>query len=124
MDQEKAIKTLDKILKENTKITSETELDHWFGQTPNGDKCQITEISMMEIIECGFCDKELLQKAMTEDFITLPDGAKFGKTIKALRENGLAEIAGELKFFALQQNLQNGFADPDPDNFIPNEETE
>jgi hypothetical protein len=115
MDQEKAQKFLSKYLSDNNKMTVFTELDTWYGETPDGTKSAITEISMLEVIELGFRDPVLLEKAQTEDFIVLPDGAKFGKTIKALRENGLTELAMELTSMAKQMNVANGFEDPDPE---------
>jgi len=116
MKQEKMVDFIDKVIKGNTKVTVDTELDHWFGQSQSGDKCQVTDISMLEIIELGFHREDLLE--LIEDganFVELPDGAKFARTIRALRDNGLSEIAGELTLFAIQQNMKNGFEDASPE---------
>lgn len=115
MNQSKLLDFINKSINSNNKITIETELDHWFGQTKAGEKCQITDIGLLELIECGFGAKHLLPIAEKEDFIELPDGTQFGRTIKALRENGLGELASELTLFATQQNISNGFIDPSPE---------
>lgn len=122
MNQNKILNFLDKVVRQDTKITVATELDHWYGQTLTGEKVQITDITMLEIIELGFGNKELAKLAESRNFLTLPDGARFGKTILALRKNGLIELATELTSFAKQQNLANGFEDCNPEEFDSEED--
>jgi hypothetical protein len=110
-------------MQENEKITVDSDLDTWYGVTANGDKVAITEVSLFEftsllanvedpvLAEKG---KELFEKAKTEFYIEMHDGTRLGKSIRAMVDNGLVEIAAELTQDAKEMNIKNGFLDPDP----------
>lgn len=115
MESNKALEFINKYINEKQKINLDTELDCWYGQTVDGVKTAITETSLLEVVELVFQDLALLQKVKTEIFVIMPDGTKFGKTIRSVIENGMPELGSELLSFAKQQNIINGFADPDPE---------
>lgn len=115
MSDEKALETIKKIFHEKSKITIDTELDVWYGEMLDGTKTAITEISLLEAIAHGFGDKNLKEEIETKNLIILPDGTRLGKTIRAIRDDGMIELAAELSNFATQQNIRSGFSDPNPE---------
>lgn len=105
------------------KITIDTELDTWFGETPRGDKVAITEVSFFEILSLmanSSNEKEkqigtlLFEKAKTDNYIEMHDGTKLAKNIKSLLDNGMLEIANQLVQDAKFQNRKNGYLNTDP----------
>jgi len=105
------------------KITSESDLDTWYGITKNGEKVAITEVSLLEFtsllanaedVEVSNKGKDLFEKAKTDFFIEMHDGTKLAKSLKAMVENGLEELAKELTEFAKETNLKNGYLDNNP----------
>ena len=108
---------------ENEKITADTELDTWFGETVDGQKCAITEIDLLEVtsILANVEDdalrekgKELFEAAKTATYLVMHDGTKLAKTLRAALDNGLVELSQELTQDAKNMNLNNGFLDSDP----------
>lgn len=108
---------------EQEKITVDTEFDMWFGVTESGEKCAITEISLLEFTsELANVEDEklrelgevLFEQAKNANYIVMHDGTRLAKTIRAATDNGLVELAEELTQDAKNMNLANGFLDCDP----------
>jgi hypothetical protein len=111
------------MLEKEDRITIETELDTWFGETRTGQKCAITEVSLFEALsqmensanpEEALIGKELFEKSKTENYLEMPDGTRLCKNIKEMRDHGMMELAMQLSFDAKLQNIKNGYANPDP----------
>ncbi len=108
---------------DNEKITKNTELDTWYGITKDGNKVAITEVDLMEFTsfmansedentrEVG---KQLFEKSKNDTFLIMHDGTKLGKTINALLENNVLDVASDLIMFAKEQNIKNGHLDINP----------
>lgn len=110
-------------MKENEKITINTELDTWYGITKLGDRVAITEISLLELtsqlanvenVELANVGKVLFKQAKSDNYIEMHDGTKLVKNIKEALDHGMIEIAQDLLESSRIQNKNNGFADPDP----------
>ena len=110
-------------MQENEKITVDSDLDTWYGVTASGEKVAITEVSLFEFTSLlanvedpvlAAKGKELFEKSKTDFYLEMHDGTRLGKSIRAMADNGLVEIAAELTQDAKQTNIKNGFLDPDP----------
>lgn len=110
-------------MNEIEKVTADTDLDTWYGVSPTGDKVAITEVSLFEFTslmanaedkEVANKGRELFELAKTAFYLEMHDGTKLGKSLRALMDNGLVEVAQELGQFAKETNLANGFLDCDP----------
>lgn len=108
---------------DNEKITTETELDTWYGLSPNGTKIAITEVSLFEYLselenaqdpELAKIGAKLFAISKTDNYIEMPDGAILCKTIKEMIDHNMTEFASELLFDAKLQNIKNGYSNPDP----------
>lgn len=110
-------------MNEIEKVTADTDLDTWYGLSARGDKIAITEVSLFEFtslmansVDKATADKgkELFELAKTAFYIEMHDGTRLGKSLRALMDNGLTDVAQELGQFAKETNLANGFLDCDP----------
>ena len=110
-------------MQENEKITVDSDLDTWYGVTATGEKVAITEVSLFEFTSLlanvedpilAAKGRDLFKKAKTEFYLEMHDGTRLAKSIRAMADNGLVEIAADLTQDAKEANIKSGFLDPDP----------
>lgn len=108
---------------DNEKITVNTELNTWYGETTNGDKVAITEITLFEMLSLmahSINETEanigaiLFEKAKSANFIEMHDGTRLAKNINELLNHDMIEIANQLIHDAKIQNRKNGYLNTDP----------